>query len=247
MKICLFTVVDEKYKWYIPLFITAAKKAYPDYDIRILATFDAEHEPLPEFCNPYVIYECILHKDFFAANYRFLYSDESLLKYDYVLITDIDIIIMPEKKPLHEFHIGRMKNAYYENFCHDVCQCSGVHFVSHAWWNATEKCRDAWLLFISSHDLEKDHDEYMLYHIIQESGLPVPKPEINQDYIHGIHLGKFRGKYSVEIKYRLNGHESVWVNNLFKDNDLLQHLNVCVEKIPRFNHIYRYMESYTNN
>jgi hypothetical protein len=217
-KMCLTTVVDKGYFCYIPLFIYCAKKAYPEYDIKIFTRGD--YEPSREN-RGYVVK--VLNDDYSdnvycTAALRFLQGDDTLKDYEYVLNTDIDIMTTKETPDIIEQHVTHMNNNKLMCYSNGEINgaMTGVHFVTKDWWEATRDSRHKILQeYIKGATPTKGSDERNLSRIVVESGLTVPSLPILWNF-HGLHLGKYRdGKKEVQA-----GEDSVYWE-LMKDKIFL--------------------------
>jgi len=207
---CIAAFYDEKMKSYVKMFEYCAKKAYPEYDVK---TFDISG----------------MNKDK-APAVRFLYySSDCLKKYDYVLLTDIDILFMREDPGFVEQHVDCMNKfglKCYNNYVIDN-RMIGVHFITKDWWDATRTARQEELEIISNiPEISKTYDEEMLLRIVQKSGLPTQNTQVNLWSEHGIHLGKYRKRFTDSLPSQ----QSILFNNLMNDSKFLSILNDAKEE-----------------
>lgn len=210
MSAAIFTVVDDVYEPFGPIFRYCCKKAYPEYDcyIRYLGRV----------------------KPFHAACCRFLwsgslysYTENSTLRkdilsdYDYVLITDADILIRRESPDFVAQHLNHMKfnNLKYYDNCDHGDHMPGVHFVTREWWDVTRTAREKYLKIIETKELHEGDDEIIIKNIVTESNLTVSKHPILWA-IHGIHLGRFRNKGINAVRFQPNEFE--FIDSLLGDN-----------------------------
>lgn len=200
MSLCISTVVDSKYMAYLPLFVWCCRKVYPSYTIKLF---------LRDEC-PYKVKGAELvqsFKDFPRFTYnsialRFVVPPTEYAGFDYVYVTDIDIMIMPERISIEDFHKGEMvaSGLNYSNSLrnvHHYCgaqSLSGLHFASKRWFVDTEKERFKYynLLKEGVVGLYREYDGLMLYRMIENSGLRLPGKYNLKKRHHGIHLGNFR-------------------------------------------------------
>jgi hypothetical protein len=187
-EVLIYAVVEGRYKNYADLFKFCCKRAYSQYDVQV----EEIKTPLPNG----------------AACWRFC---TTIPGYQYVYITDIDMMICPEKPTLLEYHLKeiaetglcysntpRWKEPMAEN------RMTGLHFVTSQWWGVTERER-----FFNAENVMhgkignlKCDDELMLMRIIKGSGLPVAARRPLVQRHHGIHLGVLRD-YKKETLQRL--------------------------------------------
>jgi len=208
-KLLITTVVDQNYQSYIPLFIYTLKTSYPDYHVKIfthgqfnqqvksaleLVKFD--YELVPGLFDKYVKYK------YSPISWRFVVPPEHYKEYDYVYITDIDMMILPEKIPLLNFHLNEMGET---GLCYSNSKriakhweghrsLTGLHFASQEWFTRTEKARKKYdeLLKTGSVGEKREFDGHMLYLMAKESGLKTPEKVPLTERHHGVHLGNFR-------------------------------------------------------
>lgn len=197
---CIFTVVDDNYLPFSPLFKYCVKKSYTEYDC--------------------LVYPSGPTKPFYASALRFLICEKALSEYENVLITDADILIRRETPELVVQHRNHMK---FNNLkCYDNCDhgdhMPGVHFVTKEWWDVTRPAREKYLKLIESKELREGDDEMMLRNIVSESKLTICKHPIMWE-IHGLHLGRFRNKNINAIRFQPNDFE--FVDSLLGDDDFM--------------------------
>lgn len=204
MKLCLTTVVDEYYAAYIPMFVWCAKKAYPDYHVRIYVRGK---------CPPCDGAEII--QDAFAGYpkcgnntiaLRFVLPPEDFKKFDYIYITDIDMMLMKESvcgtgfATLPDFHLAEMQktNLCYSNSIRNskhwkgTESLSGLHFCHRDWFDAVERSVINYRQYLKEVEVRREYDGHMLYNIVKDSGMGLPGKYRLVKRHHGIHLGNFR-------------------------------------------------------
>lgn len=172
--------MNGRYKVYADLFTYCVEKAYPEYAISILK--------LPKYKEPY-----------YSACYRFLV--EPISENRDIYITDIDMMICPEKVSIQDFHRDEIRKSglCYSNSPrwkepHGENRLTGLHYVTSEWWKATSAQRTIEYNKLVAGEIGhcKCDDEMSLMRIVKNSGLEVAKygPLINRH--HGIHLGTIR-------------------------------------------------------
>lgn len=172
-----------RYQVYAELFRYAIKKAYPEYDV-------------------YVIESDIKQPKYYGACARFLTEEPVFHEYDYVYITDIDMMIVREPITILEFHTKEMEETglCYSNTPRGMEErgfdrLTGLHFVGRDWWNKTRTARYHYtqeLLSGKIGDIAID-DEIMLMNIVSDSDIGMVPAR--RDLIcrhHGLHLGTVR-------------------------------------------------------
>jgi len=102
MKICVTTVVSANhFQYYMPIFIYAINKAFPDVDIKIflMGKIKKKVRRALEHCRNYEIVEnqFLRYKNRASTcnSLRFLLPKKAFLEYDYLYITDIDFLHVP--------------------------------------------------------------------------------------------------------------------------------------------------------
>ena len=175
----IFTTAEGRYKVYTDLFTTVCKRAYPQYDVRVMETHTV--------------------KQYGSACMRFLFPVAP--GYKYIYITDIDMMICPETPSLLDFHLAeimetglcysnvpRWKEPMGEN------RMTGLHFVTEEWWGVTHEARAKETIRLVNGEIGscKCDDELLLMRIVRASGLRVTDRKHLISRHHGIHLGTLR-------------------------------------------------------
>ena len=207
--LCVSTVVNRGYHHYIPLFIYCLKKNYPEYHVKIFVHGDVESEIFDAL--KMLPYNFDLIPNVFAGytngkynviSWRFVVPPEHYEGFDYVYITDIDMMILKEDVSLLNFHLNEMGETglCYSNSLRNKHHwkggesLTGLHFVSQQWFEKTEKSRVSFaeLLRTGRVGERREYDGNMLWLMCQDSGLELPKKHKLAKRHHGIHLGNFR-------------------------------------------------------
>lgn len=198
--LCITTVVDKRYMEYAPLFCYCCAEVYPAFKVRIIL-----RDPCPYDLPGASTASCF--RDFPDHPYlpialRFVVPPEYYQEFDFVYVTDIDMMIMPERVSLDTFHMGEMVSTglSYSNSLRNVHHyagfqsLTGLHFASRNWYKATEKRRQFYYdnLKAGLLGLYREYDGVMLYRMAADSGLGLPKKFKLKKRHHGIHLGNFR-------------------------------------------------------
>lgn len=188
-KTCLTTVIDEAYEDYLPLFLYCAMKAYPDYEVRIFRRGQTPFEGFPEY--PYN-----------TIALRFVVPKEYYHGMDWVYVTDIDMMIMPEPVALHGFHLNEMhetglcySNSLRNKHHYAGCQSlTGLHFADMQWfeWTETQRMFYYGVLKNGVVGTYREYDGVMLYRMADKSRVGLPGKYKLYKRHHGIHLGSFR-------------------------------------------------------
>jgi len=200
-KLCITTVVDKRYLEYVPLFSWCVKQVYKTYDVKIFLRCDNPYgkvpgvEIIPLFQDfPDYIYNSIA--------LRFVVPPEYFNGYDFVYVTDIDMMIMPERTSIEDFHKSEMVTTglCYSNSLRNIHHyagfqsLSGLHFATKLWFEKTEHIRAKYydLLREGLIGLYREYDGVMLYRMAEKSGIGLPQKYKLKKRHHGIHLGNFR-------------------------------------------------------
>ena len=122
MRICITTVADGAYQRYIPLWALCVLRAYPDYAVRVFVRDDPGPQlqqgmALLEYAGDFEVITKALRGyrkvRRLGAFLRFLLFTEKRQHYwepfDYVYITDADMLMVRQEPSLHEQHIAHME------------------------------------------------------------------------------------------------------------------------------------------
>ena len=199
MKVLITTVVDAKYMAFAPMFVYCCRQAYPEYDVKIIlrdkCLYLLDCETVLEFQGfPRYLYNTIA--------LRFVVPLENYDGYDYVWITDIDIMMMredPQLANVHEKQMVETKMCYsnsLRNKDHYLGSksLSGLHFATQEWFDRVEPERRRYydLLQRGLVGLYREYDGVMLYRMCERSGVRLPGKYKLIKRHGGIHLGSFR-------------------------------------------------------
>ena len=107
MKLLITTVVDENYQHFMPLFIYCCKMSYPEYDIKIFTDGTLSFNVAAAFKLIPSGFDIVLyyfkdweHHTYSPISWRFAIDKEEYKGYDYIYVTDIDMMILREKVDL---------------------------------------------------------------------------------------------------------------------------------------------------
>jgi len=112
-KVCVTSVVHGKdFQYYIPMFVYSTNKAYPEYDVQIFLTEELDPEVFKIVDKIKNNRTRILYNDFGVAKMReyssnalrHLIPESRLCGYDYWHPTDIDFIMLRQKRPHIEYY-----------------------------------------------------------------------------------------------------------------------------------------------
>lgn len=115
-------IYGEQYQGWIPVYVMALLKNYPEYDLRVYLDGKLRNDiddVLNKICDrsKYVIIENFLGEypylitDMEKRAVRWLISDEELKRYEYVYIGDADIYLIKEDVSLLDQHISHMEKT----------------------------------------------------------------------------------------------------------------------------------------
>lgn len=206
-RVCITTVVDGEFQRYVPLFILSALTAYPDYSVRVFVRDEPSEElqrgadvlfrihGLGEWliiCGELDGYPDVPR---LGAHLRYLlFTPERAARdwdaFDYVYITDADMLIVRQDPPLHVQHIEHMAAT---GLCYsDVLRAGEPNVVTgllFASWEFIQRVGptvatyDAAFRELGEGVLDtakRIPDERLLYQIIRDSGVGLP-PQRNAD------------------------------------------------------------------
>lgn len=244
-KLVISTVVDSLYQNYIPLFIYTLKTSYPEYHIKLfthgnfsqqvknaLELIKFDYEIVPGLFDKYAKFK------FSPISWRFVVPPEQYKEYDYVYITDIDMMILEEKISLLNFHLNEMGETglCYSNSKRNKKHIdghkslTGLHFVSQEWFVKTEVARKKYAELLKTGSLgeQREEDGRILYKMAKESGLKTPEKTPLVARHHGIHLHNFGLFHSYKkLNKRMNVERcQKWVK---------------IRKVETFEKIYRFV------
>lgn len=199
-KVCITTVVDSVYMEYVPLFVYCLNKVYPSYHIILVL-----RDPCPYDCGgaeTIGLFENFPRYPYLSIALRFVVPPEIFRDFDYVYTTDIDMMIMPERMALDDFHLAEMATTglCYSNSLRNIHHyagfesLTGLHFANRKWFTQTMDQRMFYLRNLEAGllGLYREYDGVMLYRMALKSGLGLPKKYKLKKRHHGIHLGNFR-------------------------------------------------------
>jgi hypothetical protein len=245
--LCVTTIVSGVYQWYIPLFLYCLKKSIPTATPLI---YTRGHCILPDLWKGL----CIEIPDEYSGNgtataaLRFCYSDPQIEAFDFVHITDIDILIKPETIAMVDQHVRTMQKynlGCYDNYVSTnsttAKKVPGVHFVTKEWWSRTAAAREKYRKVLKDPGAPSwDFDELMLYCIISESGLQEPPKLPNLWSHHGVHLGDWRRQIEQKrlSKNRMQADNYVFVQSLMADRTFVDIMKACSVQLPVIGKIF---------
>lgn len=232
----IFTIVSGWYQWYVPMFLYMMKKelpaAVPLVYIRGEVTLSKEWA---DQCKRSEVLEDFPNDGYTTAALRYVFSDSEIQSFDYVHITDSDMMLMAETPDLinqHCRHMGRFGLQCYDNYVSAVVngmpKCPGVHFVTKEWWDKTDVARKDFRTDLKKEGSNSwDWDEIMLGEIIKRSGLPLCEDPILWAH-HGVHLGDWRRRLQKGHQYPSpEASHQMLIKKMVGDPEFMEIENMC--------------------
>jgi hypothetical protein len=216
MKYNIVAYASSDYQCFIPLFKYCARRAYPKDNVHITIVFASG-------CS--------------SAAERFIYTPPNYQEYNYIYITDIDMLMFPKRPGLLEYfsvEIERCRQNYagmrgpLQTACPFEGGWTGNHsrmaggsfMVTPKWYTLTQEARlyHSKLLKKTGYQY-REQDEVVLYDICSRSGLKTPEmpgffasgTRYNKAY-RGVHLGDFK------FEHRYLDTQRMMANFLFDEN-----------------------------
>lgn len=236
MKLCLTTVVDDKYMAYLPLFVFCANKAYPNYIVRLFIRNRCPYnlKAWRLHCELIPLFENFPRYEYMSIALRFVIDKTYFADCDFVYITDIDMMIMREHRDIEYFHRMEMSQTKlcYSNSLRNAAHyagnnsLTGLHFASRAWFEKTNDLSAEYRMSLREGLIGtyREYDGVMLYRIADRGACGLPgKYKLTKRH-HGIHLGNFRifGTNKLKLDTRISiEHRVKWLqylcNKVFQD------------------------------
>lgn len=239
----IYTLCDKEYEWYIPLFSRSMKLADPKQAIEISVVGETNNDVLELIDNDKITvfnYNGHSSKRYATASLRFLLPPKQSI-FTYYLITDIDMMFMPENSTIIDQHCKHMEKdgtICYENWVSQYIggdpRMPGVHFVTQEWFEKTENVRTCELdKLIQNGANDYYYDEVMLGRLVRDSGLPLPPQKAKLWRHHGIHLGDWRINMDRKgHKIPQNVFQKMHIYTLLNDEKFMELTKICSEHIP---------------
>ena len=197
MTVCITTVADGEYQRFIPLWALCILRAYPSYSVRAFVPDEPCAEltrglGLLEYAGDFEVitggFDGYWDTERLGAHLRFFLFTEDRLGYwrgfDYVYITDADMLITRQEPPLHEQHIRHMEvtGLPYSAMMRagEPNVVTALLFASQAFIQAVAPTASRYDLAYRTSGLDildtakRIPDERLLYQIIRDSGVGLP-------------------------------------------------------------------------
>lgn len=236
----VMTIVSGAYQWYIPLFAKYACAAYPDSDIVIYVRGKCSvPDDLWGEAEVIEIFNDGLTSDgYTTAAMRYLFCDDAMMGYEFILITDIDVMHFKEDPDmwhqryvmLKEYNLECYGNLPSRNDRH--VQFPGIHMVTRDWWSRTKKSREQELKDLKTNKPQKDYDEIMIGQIIKNSGLNIAD-SLNAGIDHGEHFGRVRNRVNMSrpVEPQTAKHQ-LFVKDMLNDEEFIELALIASRHIP---------------
>jgi hypothetical protein len=221
MKRAITTVVTaDYYQLYIPIFVWSVLKTWRDVDIIIYLRGELDKITLKAmnvvnnslYNNAYVIENYKTDYPYQIGTTNALrYTTEPLKDYDEVLVTDIDFFFT--EMPMDIFKWFRdnrececfsgLHGPWYKPPRPEICKswhgefqrvAGGFFVIYPGWWEKTKELRETYdsLLYTGHSGNFRENDEVILYRMIRDANLPVPKKVPLPRFLRHLHLGDFK-------------------------------------------------------
>ncbi len=233
------TMVSGDYQWYVPLFLDRCRKEVPSAVPMVYVRGSLElGEPWSKMVK--AVDDHMPISGLVTAAARFLWSDQELESFDYVLITDADLMLMAEQPSYVDQHVSSMRAN--ETGCYDNYEVAdpkepcliGIHFVQQKWWDTTRDSRARHSELLKTDVTYKGYDERLLAQIAYESGLPRATRIPQMWNHHGLHLGLYRDML-LRHESRYDPPEAKlgsYMRKLLDDSEFMSLVQDCGKHIP---------------
>lgn len=202
--LCITTVVDKEYMAYLPAFVYCVNQAYAHYHVRLFlrdpCPYDLKGWKLAAEIVP--MFGDFPRYPYLSIALRFAIGKEFFKEFDYVYVTDIDMMIMPEHRDIEYFHCVEMNQTglCYSNSLRNANHyagsesLTGLHFASREWFERTDDlvCEYRKNMRRGILGIYREYDGCMLYRIAKKCNLGLPGKYRLTNRHHGIHMGNFR-------------------------------------------------------
>jgi hypothetical protein len=254
-RLCITTMVSGAYQWYIPLFAYRMRKAYPEYDFRVMIRGDIDPAITADIDCVRAYYADTPLDGYRTAALRFLIGESVLAEYDYVLFTDIDMMFMRETPNIVDQHMLDLRRSGLECYSNYVSshiddgrpRLPGVHFITKDWWDRTRPVREKYLETISSPETSVPwyYDEVMLADIVKQSGLPIQDKNLNLWAHHGVHLGDYRRAIEERRQHqRVDAFQQSCIIDMLKDTEFMDIVVRCSGHYPIIGSIFDMLKGF---
>ncbi len=248
-KLCISTVVDAEYQYFMPLFVYCLKNQYPEYEVKIFANCELAYNVhmamnlIPQEY-PFIVitdyFDKWVQHQYSPIAWRFCIDKEEYKDFDYIYVTDIDMMILREKVELLHFHLNEMAETGldYSNSIRNKKHwkgqnsVSGLHFANYDFYVKTNEVMKKYAKQLKAGEVgrKREYDGNMLYRIIKESHLKMCKKYPLVERHHGIHLGNWRIFHrKSKLRSRMDPDKCRKWWKLWKDDTFRQIYELCSE------------------
>ncbi len=242
----IYTLCDKEYEWYIPLFARSMALANPKQPVEINVLGGVDKKVVDLVDNDSIMIYDFDGKSsgkYMTASLRFLIPPKQSIsnEFQYYLITDIDMMFMPENSTIidqHCKHMERDGTGCYENWISQYLggdpRMPGVHFITHEWFDKTHTVRKTELEKLLKYGAnDYYYDEVMLGRVVRDSGLKLPPQVAKLWRHHGIHLGDWRINMDRKgTTIPQNVFQKMHIQTLLNDDKFMALSKTCSEHIP---------------
>lgn len=185
-KINFFTCANDRYSFFIPIYIYFVLKYNPNSFVEIVVESEETKKSLVDFTNAVVrrFGERVLLR---IGSFQGLtpnivrFVEEPVVKLKYTYIGDIDIFVVEDVASWHIPMLGKLDLPHTNIIRHNQKRMTGLHFFE------TDKHYPIDFNNFNIYSKKTTTDEEFLYHIYSEKGL-LPSPDHKKRPEHGIHV-----------------------------------------------------------
>jgi hypothetical protein len=240
---CIFTIVSGKYQWYLPMWFDRIEKELPEAKTMVYVRGNMElPDPWRSKCLVDQNLDEFRMDGYTTAALRFVYSNPELEAFDYVLVTDCDMLMRKETPDLINQHMRSMMRTglqCYDNYISGRGaggrpKVPGVNFVTREWWERTRSARETHRNnLLKNGSTSWEWDEIMLGWIIEMSKLPISE-ELRLWAHHGIHLGDWRRRLNTKVKFQMpDAPTQNQILDMLQDNEFMKIVDMCKDKLEQ--------------
>ena len=210
MSVCFAVVVDSGYQRYVPYFTFFCFRAYPDCGVRVclIDEIESSYKKVFKWVARFGNVEYLKNEfDFLKLRnnikiVRWILPESFFRGFDNVYIGDVDILISKEFPTLEMQHLENCERNQlpYSNAVRatEEKRLTGLHFIKkREYFSVMNPIIEKYADLLVKNKLFKIRNETVLYNMIVESGLGLPKIYFRPH--HGLHLGKWRKRLPVII------------------------------------------------
>ena len=229
----------DHFQHYIPLYLYCLRNYGADVHVFVRGEIDDMTNAALDVIGLYI--HCIVEGIFLGYPFdvsttnclRFIVDTPVLRGYDYLMITDIDLLLFEDPFPWHingltdqPFcgHHGPYKFPKRPGISPWVGDmervAGGFLLVTKDWWKKTDAARKEYGKQLFEVDTKfgtyRESDEVMLARIIKDSGMSVPESKYFPPSLRGVHLGDFKSSMSHRWQNPQKMASKLTIENCFK-------------------------------